>query len=121
VALDTDWRYTHKNRITTYVVFTAVIMESIIIIRDVTPCSLVEVYGRFGGTNCHHLHGQIFRVKQTTSKKESAHRVNCVCRKYLSCYSAGNKKHVSKYQTTSILWLLPAGHRNVIKSVSLFC
>jgi hypothetical protein len=74
VAVDTNWRY--KDRIIRYKVLTAVIMKSIII-RDVTQCSLVEVYGRFGGTNYHHLHAKI--VSQAIHKQEGSNIQSELC------------------------------------------
>jgi hypothetical protein len=67
VAVETDCRY--KDRFVKYAVLTAVIMKSIIV-RDVTPCSLVDVYTRFRGTNYLHLHGQI--VSQAIHKQEGS-------------------------------------------------
>jgi hypothetical protein len=74
VAVDTNWRY--KDRILRYEVHKTVNMERIII-RDVTPCSLVEVYGRFGGTKYHHLRGQI--VSQAIHKQERSSIQSDLC------------------------------------------
>jgi hypothetical protein len=41
------------------------------IMWDVTPCSLIDVYGRFKGTSCLHLHGRI------SSETSSKHFVCC--------------------------------------------
>jgi hypothetical protein len=39
-----------------------------IIFWDVTPCSLVEVHGRFGGTYCLHIQGR--SVSQGSNQQE---------------------------------------------------
>ena len=32
---------------------------------DISPCSLVEIYRRFGGTHCSHIHDKIYSTVPT--------------------------------------------------------
>jgi hypothetical protein len=68
VTADSSWRY--RDRIIIIVVLTSLIMNSTII-RDVTPCNLVDIK-RFGGTNYLNLHGQ--RFSQAIHKQEASRK-----------------------------------------------